>query len=90
VRGAAIASSASLKLAPAGRAEFLARADAELLQRLEAVRHKSGADHVHPLAPFAREVDQRLLGVRLEPLRIAEARLERHAPFGIAELQLSS
>src|SRR3954471_14404411 len=67
----------------------LARTQADLLERLQAIGRKAGAHYVD--APRARlgELDQCRLGRRLEPACVAEARLERDPPGGIVQLERS-
>src|SRR5882724_4397922 len=69
------------ELAPARGVENVARADADLFQGFEAIGYKARADHIHLAGTGTRQFHERLLGIRLEPLRIAEARLERDAPL---------
>src|SRR4051812_34591335 len=70
--------------------EDLAGADADLFQRFQAIGDKTRADHIHLGRAGAREFDERLLGIGLEPLRIAEARLKRNPPLVFAQAQLLS
>ena len=72
----------------AGGAESPVRRDADFFQRLEAVAHESRADHVDPLQAFAGERHQRRLGVRLQPVGVAEARLERGFPGRLLQAEL--
>src|SRR5262249_14608266 len=48
----------------------------DLFQRLQAIGGKAGRDHGKPFCPLFRELLDGLVGVRLQPLVIAEARLE--------------
>ena len=48
----------------------------DLFQRLQAVGDEARAHHVHPAHALCGELLERGLGVGLEPLRLAEARLE--------------
>src|SRR5262245_16254312 len=66
-----------------GKASF----DADFLEGLEAVGDKAGADHVHPLNAFLRQLYQCRPGIGLQPLGEAEARLEGGDPLAGAELQ---
>jgi len=76
-----------MKLASAVGQERLLATDADFFQRFQAVGHESRADDVDPVRPGARELDQRRLGVRLQPLRAAEPRLECQGPFLCAQIQ---
>ena len=58
--------------------EGFARFLADFLQRFQAVAGESGADHVHAFGAAACQLDQRRLGVGLQPFGLAKARLEGH------------
>ena len=63
---------------PPARAELRARADADLLDGLEAVRDERRAHHGEPLDPLLRKLVDHDVGERLDPRRAAEPRLEAH------------
>src|SRR3970040_1845994 len=50
----------------------------DLLQRLQAIGNQSGADDIDSFDFFFCQRHKGWLGIRLEPLRRAEARLEGH------------
>src|SRR5680860_119997 len=57
--------------------EYLACLDRDFFQRLHAIGGEPRRENGDPLHPVARERLHRLVRIRLEPLRAAEARLER-------------
>ena len=77
-----------VELLAAGAQEGVAHLDADLLQRLQAVDGKTRAHHVDFSDATPREVDQRGLGVGLQPLGLAEAALERDDKVIGTETQL--
>src|SRR5688500_6762806 len=77
-----------MQLAAAGAQELLSCRNPDLLERLEAVGDESGAEDIDARCARRGKRDQRRLGIRLQPFRIAEARLERHAPLAFVEPQL--
>ncbi len=72
----------------AGMEEDLAILLVDLLDRLQAVGREAGADHVELAQPGLRQGRDRLVGVGLQPLLLAEERLEGDLPLLAGELQL--
>ena len=56
--------------------EGLATLHGHFFQRFQAVRHKPGADHVHPAYALGSQLFQGGLSVGLQPFGLAKARLE--------------
>ena len=68
-----------VKFSPPCSRKALARPDRDLLQRLDAVGGEARRHDREVLDPCARQLQDRLVGVRPQPLLAAEARLEGQA-----------
>ena len=66
----------------------IAALDGNFFQRLDAIRHEAGAEHIHALKPLAGHVLQRGDGGRGQPLGVAKARLEGDAVLIVRQAQL--
>ena len=58
--------------------DLFGEADADFLQRFEAIDREARAQHLHVPDAGRGKLGQHLLGVRLQPARAADLRLERH------------
>ena len=74
-----------MKALATSRDKGMAAFHGDLLQRLQAVRNKARADHVHAAQTFAGQPLERGLGVGLEPAGAAKARLEGQQPLILAQ-----
>ena len=63
------------------------RLHVDLFQGLDAIAGKAGAHDVHTLQPLLGHLHQGGLGVRLQPLGLAKARLEGEHILRIAQIQ---